>query len=209
LGTLGTNKAIANAAGTQAEAGKNVQNVLGGFYDQYAQAQQPYQNLGSGAVQEIQNQAPYFTHQFNAQDLQSNLAPNYDFMLAQGAGANRNLANVGGGLLSGNTLQGLNQFNQNYAGNAYQNAFTNYQNQRQNIYGNLSNAAGMGSTALGNLGTVGSSLARTYGDVTTGLAASQAGATTAQAMNTQNTLGNIGNTALLASMLKPQAPSIP
>jgi hypothetical protein len=196
LGSLGTNNAIANAANTQAQAGQKVQDVLGGFYNQYAGAQQPYQNLGSGAVQQITDQAPYLTHQFNAQDLQAGLAPNYDFMLQQGQGANRNLANVGGGLLSGNTLQGLNQFTQNYAGNAYQNAFNNYQTQRQNIYGNLSNAAGIGQTSLGNLGTVGSSLASTYGNVTTGLAASQAGAQTAQAVNTQNTLSNLGTTAL-------------
>jgi len=203
LGSLGTNNAIANAANTQATAGKNVQDVLGGFYNQYAGAQNPYQNLGTGAVQTIEAQAPFFTHQFNASDLQSNLAPNYDFMLQQGLSANRNLANVGGGTLSGNTLQGLNTFGQNYAGNAYQNAFTNYQNQRQNIYNNLSNAAGMGQTSLGQLGQVGSNLANTYGNVTTGLAASQAGAQTAQAVNTQNALSNLGNTALVASLIKP------
>jgi hypothetical protein len=203
LSALNTNKAIANAANTQAQAGQNVQDVLGGFYNQYAQAQQPYQNLGSGAVSEIGKQAPYLTHQFNAQDLQAGLAPNYDFMLAQGQGANRNAANVGGGLLSGNTLQGLNQFTQNYAQNAYQNAFNNYQTQRQNIYSNLSNAAGLGQTSLGQLGQVGSNLAQTYGNVTTGLAATQAGAQTAQAVNTQNALSNIGNTALVASLIKP------
>ena len=204
IGTLSTNNAIANAANTQAAAAQKSNDVLGGFYDQYAKAQQPYQNLGSGAVQNITDQAPYFTHQFNAADLQAGLAPNYDFMLAQGQGANRNAANVGGGLLSGNTLQGLNQFTQNYAGNAYQNAFNNYQTQRQNIYGNLSNAAGLGQTSLGQLGQVGSSLANTYGNVTTGLAASQAGAQTAQAVNNNNLLSNLANSALTASLLSPQ-----
>ena len=200
LGTLGTNKAISNAANTQATAANNVNDVLGGFYNQYAQAQQPYQNLGSGAVQQITDQAPYLTHQFNAQDLQAGLAPNYDFMLAQGAGANRNAANVGGGLLSGNTLQGLNTFNQNYAQNAYQNAFNNYQTQRQNIYGNLSNAAGLGQTSLGQLGQVGSNLAQTYGNVTTGLAASQAGAQTAQAVNNANLLSNLAKTGTVIAL---------
>jgi hypothetical protein len=203
LGAANTNKAIANASNTQTQAGQNVQGVLSDLYNQYSTAQQPYQTLGAGALQEITNQAPYLTHQFNAADLQAGLAPNYDFMLAQGQGANRNLANVGGGTLSGNTLQGLNQFTQNYASNAYQNAFNNYQTQRQNIYGNLSNAAGLGQTSLGQLGTVGANLANTYGNVTTGLAASQAGAQTAQAVNTQNTLSNLGQTALLSSLIKP------
>jgi len=200
IGTLGTNNAISNAANTQATAAQKSNDVLGGFYDQYAKAQQPYQNLGSGAVQNITDQAPYFTHQFNAADLQAGLAPNYDFMLAQGQGANRNAANVGGGLLSGNTLQGLNQFTQNYAGNAYQNAFNNYQTQRQNIYGNLSNAAGLGQTSLGQLGQVGSNLAQTYGNITTGLAASQAGAQTAQAVNNANLLSNLAKTGTVLAL---------
>jgi len=200
LGALGTGNAIKNAAGTQAQAGQNVQDVLGGFYNQYAQAQQPYQNLGAGAVQQITDQAPYLTHQFNAQDLQAGLAPNYDFMLQQGQRANQNAANASGGLLSGNTLQGMQNYTQNYAGNAYQNAFNNYQTQRQNIYGNLSSAAGLGQTSLGQLGQVGSNLAQTYGNVTTGLAASQAGAQTAQAVNNANLLSNLGNAALVSQI---------
>jgi hypothetical protein len=203
LNALGTNKtssAISNAASTQAQAGQNVQDVLSNFYDKYVQSQQPYQNLGAGATQAIGDQSPYLTHQFNATDLQAGLAPNYDFMLSQGQGANRNLANVGGGLLSGNTLQGLNKYTQDYAQNAYQNAFNNYQTQRQNIYSNLSNAAGLGQTSLGQLGQVGASLGQTYGNVTTGLAASQAGAQTAQAVNQANLLSNLGNAALVGSI---------
>ena len=200
LGTLGTNKAISNAANTQATAANNVNNTLSGFYDQYAQAQQPYQNLGSGAVQQITNQAPYLTHQFNATDLQAGLAPNYDFMLQQGQRANQNAANASGGLLSGNTLQGMQNYTQNYAQNAYQNAFNNYQTQRQNIYGNLSNAAGLGQTSLGQLGQVGSNLAQTYGNVTTGLAASQAGAQTAQAVNNANLLSNLAKTGTVIAL---------
>lgn len=223
LGALSTNKAIANAAGSQAQAGQAAQGAISDFGKTYGQLQAPYQNtgvqatnalgsLGSGTYN-IMNPdgtvagtgmgSDYLTHQFNAKDLAAGLAPNYDFMLAQGAGANRNLANVGGGTLSGNTLQGLNTFNQNYAQNAYQNAFNNYQTQRQNIYSNLAGQAGIGSTSLGQLGSVGANLANTYGNVTTGLAASQAGATTAQAVNTQNALSNIGQTALLTSLIKP------
>jgi len=103
-------------------------------------------------------------------------------------------------LLSGNTLQGLQNYTQNYAGNAYQNAFNNYQAQRQNIYGNLAGAAGMGQTSLGQLGGTGASLGQTYGNVTTGLAASQAGAQTAQAVNNANLLSNLGNAALVSSI---------
>lgn len=200
IGTKATNNAISNAANTQATAANNVNDVLGGFYSQYAQAQQPYQNLGTNATQQIAQNIPYLTHQFNAQDLQSGLAPNYDFMLQQGLRANQNAANVSGGLLSGNTLQGMQNYTQNYAQNAYQNAFNNYQTQRQNIYGNLSNVAGLGQTSLGQLGQVGSNLAQTYGNVTTGLAASQAGAQTAQAVNNANLLSNLAKTGTVLAL---------
>jgi hypothetical protein len=224
LGSIGVNKAISNAANTQATAGQNAQNAISDFGQNYGQLQAPYQQTGvqatnqlgalgsgsynimnpDGTVKSVGTGNDYLTHQFNAQDLTSGLAPNYDFMLAQGAGANRNLANVNGGQISGNTLQGLNTFNQNYAQNAYQNAFNNYQTQRQNIFGNLAQQAGLGNTSLGQLGSVGSSLANTYGNVTTGLAASQAGATTAQAVNNNNLLSNLTNSALTASLLSPK-----
>ena len=220
LGNLSTNKAIANAAGTQAQAGQAVQGVLSDFGQNYGQLQAPYQQTGvqatnqlgalgsgsynimnpDGTIKTTGTGNDYLTHQFNAADLQAGLAPNYDFMLAQGQGANRNLANASGGQISGNTLQGLNQFTQNYAGNAYQNAFSNYQTQRQNIYNNLSNQAGLGQTSLGQLGQVGSNLAQTYGNVTTGLAASQAGATTAQAVNNANLLSNLAKTGAVIAL---------
>ena len=123
-----------------------------------------------------------------------------ELKLQQGLGQARNAANVGGGLLSGNTLQGLNKYTQDYAQGAYQNAFNNYQTQRQNIYSNLSNQAGIGQTANQQLSSLGGSLANTYGNVTTGLAASAAGAQTAQAVNNANLLSNLANTATVAAL---------
>ena len=219
-GNLSTNKAIANAADTQNQAGQNVNSVLGDFYNTYKQSQQPYQQTGvqatntlgslgsgtynimnpDGSIKSTGTGNDYLTHQFNAADLQAGLAPNYDFMLQQGQGANRNLANVGGGLLSGNTLQGLNKYTQDYASNAYQNAFTNYQTQRQNIYNNLAGQAQIGQTSLSQLGQTGANLANTYGNITTGLAASQAGATTAQAVNNANTLNTLAKTGALLAL---------
>ena len=206
LGTLNTNKSIANAANTQLAAGTNVQDYIKNLYNQQGTFQAPYQTAGTQAANTLSS-APtqdYLTHQFNATDLNAQLAPNYAFSLQQGQNANRNAANMGGGLLSGNTLQGLNTYSQNYAQGAYQNAFNNYQTQRQNIYSNLAGQAGIGQTANQQLSGLGGSLANTYGNVTTGLAASQAGAQTAQAVNTNNLLSNLTNSALTASLLSPQ-----
>ena len=89
----------------------------------------------------------YFNHQFNASDLNANLAPNYSFMLGQGLGAVKNAGNLQSGLISGNTMKGINDYAQNYASNAYQQAFNNYTTNQQNIFNRLSTIAGYGSTA--------------------------------------------------------------
>jgi len=200
LGTLSTNNAISNAANTQAGAATNVQNILTNLYNQQQGLQQPYQQLGTNAANAIGANGQYFTNQFNNQDLNAQLAPNYAFQLQQGLGQAQNAANATGGLLSGNTLQGLNTYAQNYAQSAYQNAFNNYQTQRNNIYNNLSNAAGLGQTSNQQLSSLGGQLANTYGQVTTGLAATQAGAQTAQAVNNANLLSNLANTATVAAL---------
>lgn len=96
-----------------------------------------------------------FTHQFNAADLKTELAPNYQFMLDQGLGATKNAANLQTGLLSGNTLKGINDYTQNYASNAYQQAFQNYTANQSNIFNRLATIAGLGQTANQTSATAG------------------------------------------------------
>ncbi len=95
-----------------------------------------------------------FAHQFNASDLKTNLAPNYQFMLDQGIGATKNLENQAGGALSGNAIRAIDRYSQNYAGNAYQQAFQNYNTNQTNIYNRLAGIAGLGQQA-GSASTTG------------------------------------------------------
>ena len=104
-----------------------------------------------------------FSHQFNAGDLNANLAPNYKFMLDQGLGATNNQASVNGGLVGGNALKGINDYAQNYAQNGYQQAYNNYNSNQTNIFNRLSNIAGLGQTANNNTGNVGMNLAGNIG----------------------------------------------
>jgi hypothetical protein len=117
---------------------------------------QSYGDLANTSNNALSNliSSGYGTRQFNNQDLQSGLAPNYEFQLKQGQGNAAAMANQGGGMLSGNALQGLNTFTQNFAGNAYQKAFENFNNQRSNIFGNITGVSQMAAaptTALSNL----------------------------------------------------------
>ncbi len=109
--------------------------------------QAPWRQAGETALNRIGELSPQFEHQFGAGDLNANLAPNYKFQLDQGLGAVKNAANMQTGLVSGNALKGVNDYAQNYAGNAYQQAFQNYTANQTNIFNRLSNIAGLGQTA--------------------------------------------------------------
>ena len=196
-----TRQAMQDALGYQQGATSASQKALGDVYNQQLQYQAPYQAAGVSAVNELAGMNPYLTHQFNAADLQAGLAPNYDFMLQQGQQANQRAANVGGGALGGNALTGLNQFTQNYAGNAYQNAFNNYQSQRTGIYNSLAGIAGIGQTANTGAGLAGQNFSQGTVGLNTGLANAQAASTIGQAQAGAGGLSNLTNSFFLASLL--------
>jgi len=226
------------------------QQGLTNLYGEQQGIQKPYQatgrnalstlgSLGTGTYQTFDaNGNPtgtgtgsgYLQHQFDKNDLAAGLAPNYDFMLQQGQMANQRAANMGGGGIGGNALTGLNKFTQDYAGNAYQNAFTNYQNQRQNIFGNLSKLADVGQTANNQLLSASNTYGTNYGNsvnslnnaltsasnqmqtgygqygtntanLATGLGQAQAQNAAAGANLNAGALQSIGNTALLSGLL--------
>jgi hypothetical protein len=142
----------------------------------------------------------YLTNQFSNADLNAQLAPNYAFMLGQGQQANMMANNATGGI-GGNAQTALQQYTQNYAANAYQNAFNNYQTQRGNIYNTLSGIANIGQQGVSGLGNLSTGTAQAVGQLQTGaanaLAAGQVGAANAYSGAVQN----MGNTALLGSLL--------
>ena len=219
--------AISDSAATQQRAYEASKGTLGDIANYVRQVQSPYQSIGANAANNLGalgtgsyqmydasgnptttgTGSGYFQKQFDASDLAKGLAPNYDFMLQQGQMANQRAANVGGGALSGNTLTGLNRYTQDYAGNAYQNAFNNYQNQRQNIFGNLSNLAGVGQTSTGQLTGAAGNYGTNLTNLNVGNAAAQAAAQVANAQAQGNTLSNLGNTAFLATLLN-QKPAV-
>lgn len=148
-GLLGA-RAAGKAADAQAGAARGATQAQLRMFNTVNSQQAPYRNAGKTALKDmVAGTAPggYFSHQFNANDLNANLAPNYEFMRDQGLGAIRNQLSAQGGLLSGNTLKGINDYAMNYAGNAYQQAFQNYTANQTNIFNRLSNIAGLGQTA--------------------------------------------------------------
>jgi hypothetical protein len=138
------------AASKQAAAAGNATAAQLEMFNTVNDQQEPWRQAGRTALSQLtdltQAGGP-MSHTFNADDLKSNLAPNYDFMLNQGIGQVNNQNNATGGIVSGNATQAATKFAEDYAGNAYQNAFNNYQTQQSNIFNRLSTIAGLGSTA--------------------------------------------------------------
>ena len=144
-----------------------------------------------------------FTHQFDANDLNANLAPNYKFMLDQGLGATTNAASVSGGLVGGNALKGINDYAQNYASNGYQQAYDNYNNNQNNIFNRLSAIAGLGQQSVTQSGNAATTAGGNIGSAQLAGGAAQA----AGIVGSNNALtGGINNAAgsyYLRDMMKP------
>jgi len=126
-------QATQNAAQTQANAALQQQGNMLAAGQQASQQFTPYANYGTTALSNLTGNNAYFNNQFSNADLNAQLAPNYAFSLQQGINTTNAANNATGGAVGGNALQALNTFGQNYAQTAYQNAFTNYQNQRNDI----------------------------------------------------------------------------
>ena len=213
--------AAQKAANIQSAASQGATQLQGQIFNQINQQQAPYRtagynalnqlgSLGSGTYQmydasgnptTVGTGTGYLTHQFGPADLAAGLAPNYDFMLQQGQMANQRAANVGGGGLGGNALQGLQKFTQDYAGNAYQNAFTNYQNQRTNIYNTLAGIAGIGQQGQTSTNQAATNLANAQSQLGVGSAAAQAAGQIGTAGAYGNALGQLGSGLTLATLL--------
>ena len=177
-------------------AGAQSLNTLGsmgtGQYTTYDQAGNPT-GTGTGSG--------YLQHQFDANDLANGLAPNYNFQLQQGQMANQRAANAGGGALGGNALQGLNKYTQDYAGNAYQQAFNNYQTQRTGIYNTLAGIAGLGQNANAATNAAATNATNANTQLGVGSAAAQAAGLTGSTNALSNTASNIAGNYTLASLL--------
>jgi hypothetical protein len=157
-----------NAVNLQDVASRQMTN-LGSIYGQSQAYTQPFITTGTNAAAKLNElvSSGYFSQPFTAADLKSNLAPNYEFMLNQGLGATKQALNVGGG--GSNIARGATKFAEDYASNAYQNAFNNWQAQRSNIFNTLSGIAGIGTAGTGQAINAGNVYGYTGTGLTTGV----------------------------------------
>jgi len=167
-------------------------SMLPGEYTKYDAEGKP---IGTGTG------SGYLTREFSNLDLNNYLSPNYNFQREQGEGATRNLFNATGGLVGGNAQKGLIDYNQLFAGNAYQNAFNNFQNQRGNIYNTLAGISGIGQTATNQTGANASNYGTNVANLDVGGSNARAAGTVGAANAYSGGLQNAGNMYALSGLL--------
>lgn len=142
--TAATNEQNAQAAAV-AEA-KREFDLTRGDAQTALQTQQsnnaPYLQAGQNALKNIQAMP---ADNFTAADFQQD--PGYAFRLSEGIKALQNSATATG-LMTGNTLEGINNYAQGAASQEYQNAFNRYQTQYGTNLNTQQSIAGLGQTAV-------------------------------------------------------------
>jgi hypothetical protein len=173
------------------QANNAIGSMMPGQYMQYDQ---------NGKEMGLTQGSGYLTAQPTMDDL-TKLMPNYEFGLKQGMGQFNAGINAGGGLISGNAIQGGQQFAQDYAGNSLQNAFSNYQTNRQNVASNLYNASNIGAQGVATTANAGTQTATNVGNLYSSIGNAQAAGTMGQANAYAGGLNNISNYAMLYGMM--------
>lgn len=173
-----------SAAGASAKSAKAQMDWLKSMYGDASNRLAPYFNLGKYGAEQYQKALPELTRPYSMADYQKdplytpmvrNLAelqatPGYQFQLQQGQQGLEQSAAAKGGLLSGAQGKAMQDYGQNQAATGFQNAwqraqtaynsaFTNNMNQKNQIGNMYINAANQGQTAIGTLGNIGNSVA--------------------------------------------------
>jgi hypothetical protein len=143
----------------------------------------------------------YLTNQPSMNDL-TRLMPNYQFGLSQGMGQLNSQMNASGGLVSGNAIQGANQFAQGYAGNALTDAFNQYQVNRSNVVSNVNALTNVGQTANATTATAAGGATANASNMLSSIGNAQAAATMGAANAYAQPLNMLSNYAMLYGMKK-------
>lgn len=195
VGAVGSNMAAGKQASGQQASAATQQHM----FDTINAQEQPFIKGGYGAETKLNDllgtsgntgAAGYgsLTQQFTPTDFLNNLDPGYGFQLQQGDLALQSANSAGGSALSGPALKSLMSFNQGMAATGYQNAFNRFTTQQNNIFGRLSQIAGLGQSAATQVGTAGTSLGTGIGQAQ----AAAAGSSAAGIVGATNAIGGAG-----------------
>jgi hypothetical protein len=195
LGAGMQSRAAKSAASTQAGATQYAADVQRQMFETINEQQKPYREAGYGALTRIGEMLPGLTAPVSREEILG--LPGYQFAIEQGTGAARQNMNVGGG--GSNVGRAAQKFALDYTlGTAMPQVIA----QRQNIYNTLAGVAGIGQTGQSQVNQAGTTAAGNIGQAAIGgataIGAGQVGSANAYA----GAFGNMGNSALMYSLLK-------
>jgi hypothetical protein len=203
-------EAAKKAAGQYADAANRGIDYNKEMYGNVLAQNQPYMDAGGTGLNLYKGLANsgYLTAQPSMDDL-TRLMPNYEFGLKQGMGQFNAGINAGGGLISGNAIQGGQQFAQGFAGNSLMDAFNAYQANRSNVVSNVNALTGVGQNANQTVANMAGGTSANVGNQLSSIGNAQASATMGQANAYAGALNNLSNYAMLYGMRTPSAPTTP
>jgi hypothetical protein len=155
IGAYGANK----AAGTQADAANRAADLQKQQFDKQMELQDPFRQAGLTGQNRLMQllglggdtgAAGYgkYAKDFSMADYQAD--PGYAFRLKAGTDALGHRAAARGGLISGGTLKGMQDYAQESASQEYQGAFNRYQTNRANQLQPLGSLMSSGQAAASN-----------------------------------------------------------
>ena len=182
----------------QAERGLQYNQEM---FDKINAQNAPYRATGERGANLYNTMADtgYLTAQPSMDDL-TRLMPNYRFGLDQGMGQLNSQLNAAGGLVSGNAIQGAQQFAQGYAGNSLLDAFNAYQANRSNVVSNVNALTNVGQQANATTATAASGATANASNMLSSIGNAQAAGTMGAANAYASGLNNISNYAMLYGM---------
>lgn len=153
----------------------------------------PYREQGQTTLKELMTRMPELTKAYTPEDFSYGIDPGYQFRLAQGQKALENQYNRGGGLISGNVMQGMQDYTQGQASQEFGAAFGRNAATQTNIFNRLKGIADMGLSATGTTAQAATSAGQTIGSAQIGAANAEAAGITGQAKAYGNTLQGMAN----------------
>lgn len=147
-GALISSNAAKKASKSQSSAAKSATQISHDEYLQTREDNAPWRAAGEQALRQLGDltkEGGDLTRRFTINDFIKD--PGYDFRMSEGAKAIERSAAARGGVLGGATLKALTQYNQNFASNEFNNAYSRWNADNTNIYNRLAGIAGVGQQA--------------------------------------------------------------
>lgn len=194
------------AANTAADASRNASATQLRMFDQTQANLAPFMQQGRTSLADIGSQfgtagAPG-NQPFDLTKFQE--SPAYKFNLQQGQQAIDKAASARGNYYAPQTLQDISKFSQGMASNEFQNAFSNYNTNQNNVFSRLNQLAAGGQNAAANLGGISAGVGQSVGGNIANAGAYQAAGVLGQGTALNNIVGQGTNAALQAMLLQQQ-----